>query len=53
MPKQVICPDYAPYHNFSYEGSGTIDTCNGLISLSIAVTVDEGSFGTFPFEIKN
>lgn len=53
VSKQVISASYGPYHNLAYEGSGTIDTCNGLISLSIAVTVDEGSFGTFPFEIKN
>ncbi len=53
VSKQVISASYGPYHNLAYEGSGTIDTCNGLISLSIAVTVDEGSFGSFPFEIKN
>lgn len=53
VSKQVISASYGPYHNLAYEGSGTIDTCNGIISLSLAVTVDEGSFGTFPFEIKN
>lgn len=53
VSKQVISAEYGPYHNLAYEGSGTIDTCNGLISISLAVTVDEGSFGSFPFEIKN
>ena len=53
VSKQVISASYGPYHNLAYEGSGTIDTCNGIISLSLAVTVDEGSFGSFPFEIKN
>lgn len=53
VSKQVISASYGPYHNLAYEGSGTIDTCNGIISLSLAITVDEGSFGTFPFEIKN
>lgn len=53
VSKQVISASYGPYHNLAYEGSGTIDTCNGIISLSLAVTVDEGSFGPFPFEIKN
>lgn len=53
VSKQVISASYSPYHNLAYEGSGTIDTCNGIISLSLAVTVDEGSFGSFPFEIKN
>lgn len=53
VSKQVISASYDPYHNLAYEGSGTIDTCNGIISLSLAVTVDEGSFGSFPFEIKN
>lgn len=53
ISKQVISASYGPYHNLAYEGSGTIDTCNGIISLSLAVTVDEGSFGSFPFEIKN
>lgn len=53
VSKQVISASYVPYHNLAYEGSGTIDTCNGIISLSLAVTVDEGSFGSFPFEIKN
>lgn len=53
VSKQVISASYGPYHNLAYEGSGTIDTCNGIISLSLAVTVDEGSFGSSPFEIKN
>lgn len=53
VSKQVISASNGPYHNLAYEGSGTIDTCNGIISLSLAVTVDEGSFGSFPFEIKN
>ena len=53
VSKQVISASYGHYHNLAYEGSGTIDTCNGIISLSLAVTVDEGSFGSFPFEIKN
>lgn len=53
VSKQVISASYGPYHNLAYEGSGTIDTCNGIISLSLAVTVDEGSFDSFPFEIKN
>ena len=53
VSKQVISASYGPYHNLAYEGSGTIDTCNGIISLSLALTVAEGSFGSFPFEIKN
>ena len=45
MPKQVVLPELSIYHNLAYEGSGNLDSYNGVITLSISATVDEGSFG--------
>lgn len=41
------------YHNMACVGKGTIDACNGAINLSLTVSVDEGTFGTWPMTIKN
>lgn len=45
MPKQVIFPTFGAHTNLAYEGKGDVDSYNGIISLSLTVTVDQGSFG--------
>ncbi|MDR2814784.1 MAG: hypothetical protein LBB79_09075 [Prevotellaceae bacterium] len=40
-----------PYTNLSLSGSGTIDACDGKITFSATVTVDQGSFGSSTFTI--
>lgn len=39
------------YTNLSYEGSGSLNTCNGTYEMLFAITVDQGSFGSFPFTL--
>ncbi len=34
------------YHNIAYEGSGTLNTCNGTYEMNFTISVDEGVFGT-------
>jgi hypothetical protein len=41
----------APYHNIAYEGSGRLNTCDGTYEMTFSITVDEGSFGSFPFTL--
>lgn len=53
VAKQVVSPTYGSYHNLSYQATGTIDACNGMITLNGPMTVDEGSFGDFGMTIKN
>lgn len=46
----VIASDFfGLYHNIAYEGDGTFDPCTGTYEMSFAISVDEGSFGTFAF----
>jgi len=52
VPKTMLASNAWGYHNFSYEGTGTLNTCSQAIQLNIGITVDEGSFGTYTFEIK-
>ena len=53
VAKQVVLPTFGSYHNLSYQAVGTIDACNGSITLNGPMTVDEGSFGDFRMTIKN
>jgi len=50
VPKKALASSvWGVYHNIAYEGSGTFSTCDGTYSLNLLITVDEGTFGTFPF----
>jgi hypothetical protein len=54
VPKTVLASLVtwgAPYHNIAFAGSGSLNTCTRAISLNLAITVDEGSFGTYAFTI--
>lgn len=44
IPKTVLAESYGPYHNFFVEGKGTIDACNGKITFTGDLGVDEGFF---------
>lgn len=39
------------YTNLSYGGTGLLNTCNGTYEMLFAITVDQGSFGSFPFTL--
>ena len=51
VPKTVLASDAWGYHNIAYAGTGTLNTCSQAIQLNIAITVDEGSFGSYTFDI--
>lgn len=56
VAKQIVSAGLVPwlgYHNLSYQAIGTIDACNGAITLNGPVTVDEGGFGDCKMVIKN
>ncbi len=46
VPKTILADSYGPYHNFYIEGKGTIDACNGKITFTGDLGVDEGTFVT-------
>lgn len=37
------------YTNIAYEGFGTLNTCDGTYEMNFTITVDQGSFGSYPF----
>ncbi|POY36958.1 hypothetical protein C3K47_07795 [Solitalea longa] len=45
IPKQTVLADFFGYHNYSVEGTGTLDACSTSITINVSNTVDEGSFG--------
>lgn len=51
VPKTILATAAWQYHNIAYAGTGTLNTCSGAIQLNIAISVDEGAFGTFTFNI--
>ncbi|HPF50445.1 MAG TPA: hypothetical protein PK335_02665 [Draconibacterium sp.] len=51
VPKTVLASDAWGYHNIAYAGTGTLNTCSRAIQLNIAISVDEGSFGEYTFDI--
>jgi len=51
VPKTVLASSAWGYHNIAYAGSGSLNTCTQAITLNVAITVDEGSFGTYTFYI--
>jgi hypothetical protein len=40
------------YTNFSYAGFGVFNSCTGDYQMTFAITVDQGSFGSYEFTIK-
>jgi len=51
VPKTVLASAAFGYHNIAYAGTGTLNTCSRAIQLNIAISVDEGNFGTYVFDI--
>jgi hypothetical protein len=50
VPKKALASDvWGDYHNIAYEGSGTFSSCDGTYTMNFTITIDEGSFGAFPF----
>ncbi|NDW10099.1 hypothetical protein D0T56_10600 [Dysgonomonas sp. 520] len=52
IPKTIIYPVYGPYSNFAVAASGDIDACNRKLEFVGPLTVDQGSFGSFKWEIS-
>lgn len=52
VPKTMLATKAWGYDNFSYAGSGTLNTCSKVIQMNIAITVAQGSFGSYAFTIK-
>lgn len=52
VPKTMLATKVYSYDNFSYSGSGTLNTCSREIQLNMAITVDQGSFGSYAFTIS-
>ena len=48
-PKTAIASIAWGYDNISYAGFGTYNTCSGEYQMTFAITVDQGSFGSFDF----
>lgn len=42
---------FSGYTNIAYEGFGTLNTCDGTYEMNFTITVDQGSFGQFPFTL--
>jgi len=40
-----------PYHNIAYAGTGRFNSCDGTYEMDFIISVDEGSFGSFPFTL--
>ncbi len=47
--KSTISPNIAQYTNYTYQGTGQLNTCNGRFDMLFTITVDQGSFGNFAF----
>ncbi|NLN96734.1 MAG: hypothetical protein GX128_11275 [Bacteroidales bacterium] len=48
--KTVLASNAFGYTNFSYQGFGILNTCNGVYDMNFTITVDQGSFGQFSFK---
>jgi hypothetical protein len=44
--KTVLATDAWGYHNLAYEGTGTLNTCDGTYNMSFNITVDEGTLAS-------
>ncbi|MDX2414941.1 MAG: hypothetical protein QNK33_07095, partial [Bacteroidales bacterium] len=51
VPKTVLASVAWSYTNIAYEGTGTLNTCSRAIQLNIAISVDQGGFGSYIFNI--
>lgn len=40
------------YTNLSYAGSGTLDSCTGIYTMSFTITVSAGSYGSYSFTLS-
>ncbi len=49
VPHKAIASDAWGLNNIAYEGSGTFSTCDGTYTMSLTISVDEGSWGAFSF----
>ena len=49
VKKQAIASDVPPttYKDFSYEGTGMLNTCNGTYQMNFKISVNVGSYGDF------
>ncbi len=47
--KTVLASDAWGYTNYSYAGSGKLNTCDGTFNMLFNITVDQGSFGSYDF----
>lgn len=51
-PRATVASSMEPlagYTGYSYEGSGSLNTCDGTYTMMFEITVDQGSFGSFEF----
>jgi hypothetical protein len=51
VPKTILASDAWGYTNIAYEGTGSLNTCSQAIQLNVEITVDQGSFGSYTFDI--
>jgi len=49
--KTVLASDASPYHNIAYSGSGSYNSCDGSFAMTFDITVDEGDFGIYTFNM--
>jgi hypothetical protein len=47
--KSVIASVAFGYHNFTYAGTGTYNSCDGSYVMVFDISADEGDFGSFNF----
>lgn len=49
-PKQALATEvWLGYKDLSYGGSGRLNTCNGVYTMDFEITVNLGSYGSYPF----
>jgi hypothetical protein len=49
--KTVLASAGFGYHNIAYSGTGTYSSCDGSYAMSFDISVDEGDFGKFTFNM--
>ncbi len=48
-PRTVLGTFFYGFDNVAYQGSGVLDTCTGVYTMTFTITVDQGSFGSYAF----